>query len=98
MPDKNPAEYRFRLFVAGDEANSRLAERNLRALCEAHLGNRYHIEVVDVLQDFAATLAASIMIAPAVVVTSPRHATLFGTLSDEAQVLRALGLHATEQA
>ncbi|HEX8989295.1 MAG TPA: circadian clock KaiB family protein [Rhodocyclaceae bacterium] len=98
MPETNGAVYRFRLFIAGEEANSRLAERNLRALCELHLSNRHHIEVVDVLQDFEATLAAGILVAPAVVLTTPRTATLFGTLADEAKVLRALGLHAADPA
>lgn len=85
-------EYRFRLFVAGDEPNSCLAEQNLRALCLAHLPNRHYIEVIDVLQDFEVALLAQIMVAPAVVMVAPRPVTLFGTLTDEARVLAALGL------
>jgi circadian clock protein KaiB len=85
-------EYRFRLFVAGDEPNSCLAEKNLRALCLAHLPNRHSIEVVDVFQDFEAALQAQIMVAPAVVMLAPRPVTLFGALTDEAKVLAALGL------
>ena len=85
-------EYRFRLFVAGDEPNSCLAEKNLRALCLAHLPNRHYIEVVDVFQDFEVALQAQIMVAPAVVMLAPRPVTLFGALTDEAVVLAALGL------
>ena len=44
-------EYRFRLFIAGKESNSGLAEKNLRALCNAYLLGRHHIEIVDVLHD-----------------------------------------------
>ena len=86
------AEYHFRLFVAGDEANSRLAERNLRALCGEHLPNRHRIEVVNVLEDSEAALAAHVMVVPAVVVTAPRPVTLFGTLADKNAVLAALAL------
>lgn len=85
-------EYRFRLFVAGDEPNSRIAEKNLRALCLEHLANRHSIEVVDVLRDFETALQAQIMVAPAVVMLAPRPVTLFGALTDEALVLAALGL------
>jgi circadian clock protein KaiB len=86
-------EYRFRLFVAGDEPNSRLAEQHLRALCATHLPGRHRIEVVDVLEDFEAALAAHIMVAPALLLESPRQATLFGNLADEHKVLAALGLN-----
>jgi len=85
-------EYRFRLFIAGDEPNSSLAEQNLRALCRERLPDRHHIEVIDVLQDFEVALQAQIMVAPAVVMVAPRQVTLFGTLTDEAKVLAALGL------
>lgn len=84
--------YRFRLFIAGNEPNSCLAEQNLRALCLAYLPARHHIEIIDVLQDFEAALQAMILVAPAVVVMAPRPVTLFGTLTDTAKILAALGL------
>ncbi len=85
-------EFHFRLFVAGKEPNSCLAEKNLRELCLEHLENHYSIEVVDVLQDFEEALRAQIMVAPALLMTAPRRVTLFGALTDEATVLAALGL------
>jgi circadian clock protein KaiB len=85
-------DYLLRLFVAGDEANSRLAEHNLRALCRAHLPERHHIEVVDVLQDVETALAHRVMLAPTLLVIAPRAATLYGTLGDTAKVCAALGL------
>lgn len=85
-------EYRFRLFVAGDEPNSRLAEQNLRALCAEQCPDRHQIEVVDVLADFEAAIRANIMVAPAVLMVAPRSVTLFGTLADKAAVLAALAL------
>lgn len=89
-------EYRFRLFIAGNEPNSRLAEQNLRALCAAYLPERHHIEIIDVLQDFEAALKAMIMVAPAVMMTAPRSVTLFGALTDTARTLAALGLKEAE--
>jgi circadian clock protein KaiB len=87
------ADYRFKLFIAGGEANSRCAERNLRALCATHLAGRHQIEVIDVVQDFEAALQARIMVTPAVLMTAPHPLTLFGTLADEATVMAALGLN-----
>ncbi len=85
-------EYRFRLFIAGNEPNSLLAEQNLRALCAAYLPERHHIEIIDVLQDFEAALQAMIMVAPAVMMVAPYPVTLFGALTDTAKILAALGL------
>ncbi len=85
-------EYRFRLFVAGNEPNSHLAEQNLRSICQEYLSGRHDIEIVDVLTDFEAALNAQIMVAPAVVLVAPRSVTLFGTLADKAAVMSALAL------
>lgn len=86
-------EYRFRLFIAGNEPNSRLAEQNLRALCLAYLPDCHHIEIIDVLQDFEAALQAMIMVAPALMMLAPRPVTLFGALTDTARTLTALGIN-----
>ncbi|MEQ1742592.1 MAG: circadian clock KaiB family protein [Candidatus Nitrotoga sp.] len=86
-------EYRFRLFIAGNEPNSRLAEQNLRALCLTYLPDCHHIEIIDVLQDFEAALQAMIMVAPAVMMLAPRPVTLFGALTDTAKTLAALGIN-----
>jgi circadian clock protein KaiB len=93
MPEMSANEYRFRLFIAGNEPNSLLAEQNLRALCLAYLPELHDIEIIDVLQDFEAALQAMIMVAPAVVMISPRPVTLFGALTDTARILAALGIN-----
>lgn len=85
-------DYLFRLFIAGDEPNSRLAEKNLRAICDEHLPARHRIEVIDVLQNFEAAVEARVMVAPAVVVSTPRPVTILGTLTDRRAVLSALAL------
>ncbi|MBK7768357.1 MAG: circadian clock protein KaiB [Sulfuritalea sp.] len=90
------SDFQFRLFVADDEPNSHLAEHNLRTLCNAHLPGRHRIEVIDVLVDFEAALHAHIMVAPTLLMVSPRPVTLFGALTDEPTVLAALGLNGAD--
>lgn len=43
-------DFRFRLYVMGRTSRARNAEQQLRALCDAQLGDRYEIEVVDVTE------------------------------------------------
>lgn len=83
----------FRLFVAGDEQNSRQARENLTRLCEKYLNRRYEIEIVDVLEDFKSALENNVLLTPALMVISHlTKLTIFGTLSDTQKVLSALHL------
>jgi circadian clock protein KaiB len=85
--------YLLRLFVAGEEANSKQARENLMKICEEHLKGDYKIEVVDVLNDFEAALKSNILLTPALVVVSASPpVTIFGNLSDTEKVLSTLGL------
>ncbi len=85
--------YRLRLFVAGEEANSRQARTNLERLCEEYLAGRVEVEIVDVLQDFRAALAERVLVTPALVIKQPPPRTVvFGNLSDTSRVLAALGI------
>src|ERR1700723_640961 len=44
---KGPARWILRLYVAGETAKSLTAFANLKKICEEHLANRHHIEVID---------------------------------------------------
>jgi circadian clock protein KaiB len=46
-----PAEWSLRLYTAGQSPKSLRALENLKRICEEHLGGRYHIQVVDLLQN-----------------------------------------------
>lgn len=84
---------RLRLFVAGDEPNSRQARHNLAALCQEHLDGRAEVEIIDVLKDFRAAVAERVLVTPALIVgTPPARVVVLGNLSDTARVLAALGL------
>ena len=96
-PDKNGAGekpfYRYRLFVAGDEPNSLKARAVLARLCEAHLKDRYEMQIVDVFQDYQAAIAHGVIVVPTLIVDAPPPAkTIVGSLADEEKVLELLDL------
>ncbi|MBL7184790.1 MAG: circadian clock protein KaiB [Phycisphaerae bacterium] len=85
-------KYVLRLFVAGDEPNSKKARENLTQLCETHLQGEYEVEIVDVLEDFEAALKSNVLLTPALIVVAPKPTTIFGNLNDTDKVLGALRL------
>ena len=44
-------QWRLRLYVAGSTPKSMAAFANLKEICERHLGGRYSIEIIDLLQN-----------------------------------------------
>ena len=85
--------YRLRLFVAGDETNSRQARENLVRLCEEHLERRYELEIIDVLEDFRPALQDGVLVTPTLLlVAPPPRVMVLGNLSDTEKALRALRL------
>ena len=42
--------FELRLYVAGTTPKSLAAFANLKTICEEHLGNRYRIEIVDLIE------------------------------------------------
>src|SRR3984957_14317974 len=44
------AEWKLRLYVAGQTPKSLTAFANLRRICEEHLAGRYQIEVIDLMR------------------------------------------------
>jgi circadian clock protein KaiB len=45
----DPDSWELRLYVAGKTPKSTAAIENLKAICDAHLNGKYHIEIVDLL-------------------------------------------------
>jgi circadian clock protein KaiB len=87
------ATYVFRLFVAGNESNSSQAMGNLARLCEEHLKGRFEIETVNVLRDAATAYKHHVLLTPTLIlIKPPPKVTVVGNLSDNRQVLAALGL------
>jgi circadian clock protein KaiB len=85
--------YVFRLFLASGAPNSVRALANLYAICRKHFPDSHRIELIDVLKEPLRALAEAILVTPTLVKISPApELQIIGNLSDEAEVLLALGL------
>ena len=85
--------YLFRLYIAGGAPNSVRALSNLFAICHKYFPACHSIEIVDVLKVPERALAEAILVTPTLVKVSPApEQQIIGNLSDEDEVLRALGL------
>ena len=83
----------LRLYVADGAPNSARAIANLAAICKAHLGDRFELEIIDVLEYPQRALADGIIVTPSLTKVSPSPlAKIVGNLSDTNSVLHALGL------
>jgi circadian clock protein KaiB len=83
----------FRLYVTGSTPNSVRAVENIKRICEKHLGGCYELSVVDLYEAPAEARREQIVAAPTLVRSEPEpRKKVVGSLSDEAQVLRVLGI------
>lgn len=82
--------YRMRLFVAGDEPNSRRARQNLRQVCAEELSGDFDLEVIDVYEAFEAVIEEHILLVPVLIVDEPSQTRVYGNLDDREKVLAAL--------
>ncbi len=90
---QKPVTYRLRLYVAGNEPNSRRAQENLAKICETYLNGNCDIETIDVLKDFRTAVKDNVYVAPALILLKPEpRVTILGNLSDTQKVAAALRL------
>ena len=83
----------MRLYVAGDGPNSVAARTNLRRLLAHCDPSTYSLEIVDCLREPIRTLQEGVLVTPTLVRLEPVPLrTIVGTLSDNTQVLEALGI------
>ncbi len=91
--------YVFRIYLASGAPNSVRALSNLYALCRKHFPGSHRIEIVNILEEPMRALADGIVVTPTIMKLSPAPELLIiGNLSDEDEVLLALGLPQTENA
>jgi circadian clock protein KaiB len=82
---------RLRLYITGQAPNSVRAMANAKAICDAHYGVRYALEVVDLMEQPLRALADAIIVTPTLLRVSPLPARrVIGNLSDSVQVLLTL--------
>ena len=93
MSDHPNGAYLFRLYLAGGAPNSVRALANLYAICHKHFPESHRIEVIDILKEPLRALADAVLVTPTVIRISPApEQQIIGDLSEEEEVLRALGL------
>jgi len=91
--------WKLRLYVAGQTPRSRLAEENLRRVCQEHLAGAYEIEVIDLLVDPTLARRDQIFALPTLVRELPTPLKkIIGDLSDVERVLVGLELRSGQAA
>ena len=87
------AEFKFRLYIAGDTQRSMLAFAHLFAICKAHLPCHHEIEVVVVFGEPIWVLEDSIIILSTLVnLASSAVQKIAGALSELTGIIEVLGL------
>ena len=85
--------YLLRLYVTGTTGKSVRAIQNVRRICEAHLKDRYDLEVIDIYKSLPLARGDQIIAAPTLVKRLPPPLRqLIGDMSDEERVLFGLDL------
>lgn len=91
-PRTKSAAVHLRLYVAGHAPNSVLAIANARSICEGHYLPGYKLEIVDLMDHPLRALEDGVVVTPTLVRLLPKPARkVIGTLSDQTQVVLALG-------
>ncbi len=94
MPEGEGA-WHFWLYICGSCVKSLAAYVNLKRICEENLSGRYHIQVIDLLQDPNAGRADRVVAIPTVVRKAPiPECRVIGDLSNAERLLNAFGLTA----
>jgi circadian clock protein KaiB len=92
-PSRTPDLYDLRLYVVGNSPKSSRAIANLKAICEAHLKDRYSLTVVDLYVHPERAKDDQIVVAPTLIRQFPLPARrLIGDLSHTERVLNTLEL------
>ena len=86
--------WELRLYVAGQTPKSITAFVNLKKLCEEHLTGKYHIEVIDLLENPQLAKGDQILAIPTLVKKLPEPLRkIIGDLSNTERVIVGLDLH-----
>jgi len=92
LPESAP-EYDLYLFVAGTNAKSLAAQRNIQEICNQYLSGRYSLQVIDAQQHPERAVQEELLGLPCLIKKRPGLVRrLVGDLSDRPRVLKALGL------
>ena len=91
------AKYVLRLYISGSTSKSARAVENIKRVCEQHLKNRYHLEVIDIYQQAHLARDEQIVAVPTLIKRLPPPLRrLIGDMSDLKKVLFGLDLRIRE--
>lgn len=92
-PSAEPKEWELRLYIAGKTPRAVQAFQNLERICQEHLMGRYHIEVIDLLENPTLARGDQIVAVPTLVRKLPEPIKkIIGDLSQSERVLVGLDI------
>ncbi|MBU0545486.1 MAG: circadian clock KaiB family protein [Proteobacteria bacterium] len=99
IPEEKEKEiYILRLYVTGLTPKSQRAIKNIKNICDAHLGGRYELEVIDVYKYPALAKGEQVIATPTLIKKLPLPLRSFiGDLSNTDRVLFGLDLRLNEK-
>ena len=87
------ARWNLRLYVAGQTPRSVTAFKNLKGICEEYLKGKYHIEVIDLMENPTLARGDQILAVPTLVRKLPQPIRkIIGDLSNTERVLVGLDI------
>jgi circadian clock protein KaiB len=87
------ARWNLRLYVAGQTPRSLTAFKNLKGICEEYLKGKYHIEVIDLMENPTLARGDQILAIPTLVRKLPQPIRkIIGDLSNTERVLVGLDI------
>lgn len=99
FPDRPMKTYKLRLYITGHTAFAERAIANIRRICEDDLGDRYEMELIDLMEDPEAGEAQQIIATPTLIKQLPPPLRrVIGDLSDRERVLAGLDIIAPTEA
>lgn len=89
----DPSRWNLRLYVAGQTPRSLSAFKNLKDICEQYLKGKYHIEVIDLMENPTLARGDQILALPTLVRKLPQPIRkIIGDLSNTERVLVGLDI------
>lgn len=90
---ERPQRRTARLFVAGNEPNSRLAREHIEKICNSGTKEGVMIEIIDILEDFQTALDYGVVVTPTLVlIEAGKRIDIIGNLSGPNERLAELAL------
>ncbi|MDB5990022.1 MAG: Circadian oscillation regulator KaiB [Herbaspirillum sp.] len=98
ITDTSDQKWMLRLYVAGQTLKSIVARANLHKICEQHMPDRYHVDVIDLLENPQLAKGDQIVAIPTLVRDWPMPVRkIIGDLSNTDRVLIGLDIYPADR-